>query len=242
MQYSDTTNFTGIIQRSERLCNLGSGGISGNTQLLKEFTGLHNEAYNEIWMAGMSVDKHNRIDDYNYTDFPDATITMVLNQADYTLPVAVSGGNVASLLRIKGVYVTINGYRQYLSQMEDTDLLGSVATEPTKYLTNGKSIIFQYPFNAITLTKYGSVFNVEFQRVPAAFLYTDTTKVPGFMESYHDLIPIRAASKYLLPTNSPLSNQYDAQFYKRLQLFKRDITRFDDNSPGVITSETVISI
>lgn len=235
MQYSDTTNKNGIIQREEALCNIGDGGISGDTTLLKQFTGYNNSAYHEIWMAIMSVDKNNKADDYNYTNYPDAPITMVLNQQDYTIPVAVTGGNVASFLRLGGVYFLYNNERTYLTQMTADDVLSSTSGEPTKYKLNGQSIFFNCPLNQATLTKYGSLFYVEFQRVPDAFLYTDTTQQPGFLETYHDLIPLKASAMYLLPKDLNLSTAYEQRFLTRLEFLKRDIANLDDNSPKQIT-------
>lgn len=241
MQYNDSTfaNGGGIIQRNEMLCSIGAGGISGDTNLLKQFTMLNNLAYYEIWMAGLSVDKNNRLDDYNYTDLPDAPITMVLSQADYTLPVAVTSANVATFLRLKGVYYLLNGNKQYLDQLPDNKSLTTVAGEPYAYYLNGKSIIFDRPFNAATLTKYSSLFHVEFQRTVDAFTSADTTQQPSLMETYHDLIPLKASALYLQPIDINLANQFDAMFYRRLQLFKRDITMFDDNTPQAITPESV---
>lgn len=231
MQYNNTTDKNGIIQRNEALCSIGDGGISGDTILLKQFTGLNNQAYFEIWSAQMSVDRNFRSDDFNYTDLPDSSITMVSGQADYTLPVAVVSANVATFLRLKGVYFLYNGVRTYLTPMDETDTLTTTSGEPTKYQLNGKSIIFQCPLSAATLTKYSSVFHIEYQRVPDAFLYDDTTQQPGFLETYHDLIPLRSSALYLLPIDANLSARYDQQFYERLENFKRDIAMMDDKRP-----------
>lgn len=230
MIYSDTTlALDGIIQSEEQLCLLGNGGISSNSTLLKQFTNLNNRAYHEVWMAYLSVDRNNRADDYNYTDLPDAPITMVVSQANYSLPVAVTSANISTFLRLKGVYFLLNGNRQYLTPMDSLESLSTVAGEPTQYYINGKSIIFNCPFSADTLTKYSSIFHVEFQRVPDAFLSSDTTQQAGFMETYHDLIPLKASAIYLLPTNPQLANQYEQRFINRLELFKRDVAKMDDN-------------
>jgi len=221
---------------------MGDGAISGDTTLFKQVTGLINASYYEIWMAGLSVDKNNRLDDYNWTDLPDAPITMVLSQADYTIPVAYVGANVATFVRLKGIYYLLNGNKQYLTQLPDNSSLTTVTGEPYAYYINGKSIIFDRPFNAATLTKYSSLFHLEFQRTVDAFTSADTTQQPGFMETYHDLIPLKASALYLQPININLANQYDAMFYRRLQLFKRDIAMFDDNTPQAITPETVNSL
>lgn len=219
----------GLIQRCEDLCGIGDGGISGNTTLLKQFTGFINVVFDKMWMAQMSVDKNIVSDDPNYTNIPDAPITMVLNQADYQLPVAVVGGNFSTFLRLKGVYFIVNGQRIYLTPMEEDDVFTSVAGEPTKYKLNGKSIIFQCPLSAATLTKYSSVFHVEFQRSGDAFVYTDTTQQPGIMGTYHDSIAIGASSMYLKPINLQLSIAYNNDFLTELENFKRDIANIDSS-------------
>lgn len=234
--FSDTTLATqGLIQRCEALCSMGNGAISGDTTLLKQFTGYINAAYDKMWMAHMSVDKNWRADDPNYTDIPDAPITMVSGQADYTLPVAVTSANVSTFLRLKGVYFIANGVRTYLTPMGPTDTLTTTAGEPTKYQLNGKSIIFQCPLNSATLTKYGSVFHVEFQRVPDAFTSSDTTQQPGILGTYHELIAVEASSMYLKPIDMNLSISLHNDFLTELENFKRDVTRMDDRSPKGFT-------
>lgn len=235
MQYNDIAGKTGIVQRNEMLCLLGDGGITNDATLLKQFTGLSNEAFFEIWMAGLSVDKNNRMDDYNYTDLPDAPITLIVGQADYTLPVAVTSANLATFIRLKGLYFTASGVRMYLNPMDSLENMTTVQNEPSAYYINGKSFLFNCPPNAATLTKYASIVHAEFQRSPDAFLSTDTTQQPGIMETYHDLIPLRASAKYLLPVNPDLSVRYDQQFYTRLELFKRDVAKMDDNRNTIIT-------
>lgn len=230
--FSDITLATqGLIQRCESLCSMADGAISGDTTLLKKFTGHINSAYDKMWMAQMSVDKNIKSDDPNYTDLPDAPITMVLSQADYTLPVAVTSANVSTFLRLKGVYFIVNGQRTYLTPMLPTDTLTTTAGEPTKYQLNGKSIIFQCPFNASTLSRYSSVFHVEFQRVPDAFLSTDTTQQPGILGTYHENIAVEASSMYLKPIDANLSMSYHNDFLTELENFKRDVANIDSSVP-----------
>lgn len=238
MQYSDTTNKNGIIQREEVLCGLGDGAISGESTLLKQFTGYNNAAYYEIWMAQLAVDKQWKRDDYNYTDLPDATITGVASQADYSLPVATVGANVATFLRLGGIYYEDNGVRIYLRPMDASEAFTSIDNVPYGYRNDGKSITFNCPLSSAFVTQYPT-FHVEFQRVPDAFTSADTTQQPGFMETYHDLIPLKASSLYLLPVNPQLSQLYEQRFLSRLDLFKRDIAQMDDNSNRAFESEVI---
>ena len=234
--FSDTTLATvGLIQRCESLCSMGAGAISGDTTLLKQFTGYLNGAYDKMWMAQMSVDKNIKSDDPNYTDIPDAPITMVLSQADYTLPVAVTSANVSTFLRLKGVYFIANGVRTYLTPMTAEDTLTTVAGIPTKYQLNGKSIIFQCPLSASALSLYSSVFHVEFQRVPDAFLSTDTTQQAGILGTYHEYIAVEASSMYLKPIDLKLSTAYHNDFLSELENFKRDVANIDSSVPHRLT-------
>jgi hypothetical protein len=238
MNYSNITDKNGIIQREEALCLLGDTGISSNATLLKQFTAYNNEAYYEVWMAQLSVDKQWKRDDYNYTDTPDASITTVTSQADYTLPVATAGANMATFIRLGGVYYEDNGVRIYLRPMTPDETFTSIDNVPYAYRNDGKSLVFNCPLSAEFVSRY-SVFHVEFQRSPDAFLSTDTTQQPGFMETYHDLIPLKASSMYLLPTNPQLSQLYEQRFLTRLELFKRDIAQMDDNAGRNFESELI---
>jgi len=238
MQYSDTTNKNGIIQREEMLCGLGDGGISNDSTLLKQFTALNNSSYFEIWMEEMAADFSQLADDYNYTDIPDAPITTVTGQADYTLPVATVGANVATFLRVNGLYYTQGGERIYIRRMNPDETLSSTNGVPTSYIINGKSITFNCPLTADFVSLH-STFHVEFQRIPDAFTSADTTQQPGFMESYHELIPLRSSAKYLLPLNPNLSQLYTNEYEKLLMKFKRDISNVDDQQDQNITSEYI---
>lgn len=238
MLYSDTTNKTGIIQRNEMLCSMGDGTISGDTTLLKQFTGLNNEAYHEIWMAELSVDNKAIADDFNYADYPDAPITLVTGQADYTLPVAVTSANVATFLRLNGIYYKMGNERIYLRPMESDETRSDTSGTPTAYKLNGKSFFFDHPVSADFVSRV-TVIHAEYQRVPDAFLYDDTTQQPGFMETYHDLIPLRASAKYLMPIDMNTANSYNNEFLRRLELFKRDIAKLDDSFDSSITSEPI---
>ena len=237
-EFSNTTTKAGLIQRSEALCLLGDTGISANATLLKQFTAYLNEAYYEVWMAQMSANRTWLADDFNYTDKPDATITLVTSQADYTIPVAVASANVATFLRLNGVYTIKNGARTYLRAMEASEDLRAIDGTPSAYRMNGKSITFDVQPSATYVSDLTS-FHMEFQRIPDAFLSTDTTQQAGFMETYHDLLPLKASAIYLLPTNTQLATQYEQRFLTRLELFKRDVANLNDTEDRNITSEYI---
>ena len=145
MQFNNTAG-VGIIQRCEALSLLGDTGISGNTILLRQFTGAVNQAYLEIVSQIMKVDTNWKFDDFNYNDYPEAPINLVASQRDYTLPVATVGANIATVLRINEVWVlNTSGLRQRLELMSANEEFDYISTgTPTKYRTDGKIYLHEY--------------------------------------------------------------------------------------------------
>lgn len=239
MQYNNTTDKNGIIQREEFLCGLGDGGISGDSTLLKQFTALNNESYWEVFMAILTVDKRWKADDFNYTDYPEAPITMVASQRDYELPVAVTGANLATLLRVNRVWVLdAQGNRQELSRMEEGDDFDYTTTgQPSRYRLHGKSIYLDVRPNSTSVTLTNGLI-IQFQRIPDAFTSADTTQQPGFMATYHDLIPIRSSAKFMMRSDPKVAAQLNQEFYERLGIkptLAGAIADMDDNASMQMT-------
>lgn len=222
MIYTDTTNKNGLLQLCEQLCSIGDGGISGDATLKAMFTNYLNMAQSQAVAAILQVDKNHNYDDYNYTDLPDAPITLVANQQDYTLPVASVGANLSTLVRVKGVYFLLNNIRTYLPYMRQDEALYSVAGEPYSYRLNGKSLFFNIPPNAATVTKYGT-FHVEFQRIQDKFTTSDTTQEPGLIEIYHPALAVKASAIYMLPIDRTLSLTYSSGDMNRPAMFENEL-------------------
>jgi hypothetical protein len=253
MKLSQTTNKDGLLQVSETLSLLGDGGITSNTTLTRQFINYINQAYWEVFMAILTVDKNWKADDFNYTDYPEAPITLVDSQRDYELPVAVTGANIATLLRVNRVWVLdTQGNRMLLEAMDTDEDFDYITTGiPTKYRLHGKSIYMNVrpASGQVTLT---SGLIVQFQRVPDPFAYADldgnkeSTQQPGFMETFHDLLALRASAKYLRPTNSTLAQQYDNEFYARLGIppptLVGAISNMDDNKAKGISTKPICHI
>ena len=103
MQYSDTTNKNGLLQRMEFWTNLGDAGITGNTLLKAQFTQGLNNWYHKV--VTMILASHDEIDwdDVNHADFPVLTTDLVANQQDYSIPAS------EKVLKIKRVEWTPDG-------------------------------------------------------------------------------------------------------------------------------------
>ena len=246
MQFNNTAG-VGIIQRCEALSLLGDTGISGNTTLLRQFTGAVNQAYLEIVSQIMKVDTNWKFDDFNYNDYPEAPINLFASQRDYTLPVATVGANIATVLRINEVWVlNTSGLRQRLELMSANEEFDYISTgTPTKYRTDGKSIYMNIRPSATAVTLTGGLI-IKFQRIPDAFTITDTTQQPGFIETFHELIPLKASAMFLLPINPQLSSLYSsgnmdapARYESMTKQLISAYRNMNDDIPNVISFEKV---
>ena len=214
-QYSDTTNKNGIIQNIESLCNLGDAGITGNTTLFAKITGFVNQANQDVAIALMQADKRWQYDDFNNTDLPRATATLVADQRDYTLPAASSSGNAATLLGIaKVVVMDANSTSQErilrLTDRDEAFLNNQYATSglPLVYKLVGNSIKIWPAADSGTNVTLSNGLVIYFKRTPVAFTTSTTTTQPGFMAPFHDILEFAAAGKYMLPLNKKLGDSY----------------------------------
>lgn len=227
MVFNDTTNKNGIVQLVERLCKLGDGGITNDTTLFKQITGDINQAYKKVAMAMLQVDKNWKFDDSNYTDFPIATINLVDQQRDYTLPASTTGGNASTLWRVNRVRVKDSAGEYYdLSlldpQADETRTATAYTGTPTHYRMIGNSIrLSPIPnTNNVTLT---AGLEITFQRSGTEFTTASTTAQPGgIFDTYHDLLAYDASATYLMPFNTQLAINYMQIFNNRLEMLKDD--------------------
>jgi hypothetical protein len=241
MVFSDTTNKNGIVQYTESLCRLGDGGITNDTTLFKQITGYLNQAYKKVSMALLRVDRRWKFDDTNYTDFPIATIDLVSNQRDYTLPASTSGGNASTLWKVNLVEILdINGNYNKIDIMPDGELETTDTGVPAKYKVIGNSIRLQnIPLSgSVTLT---AGLRITFQRSIVEFTTASTTVQPGFFDSYHDLLAYDASASYLMPINTQLAINYSQIFENRLKLLQKDYSNKNDDVEYVISPVTIYS-
>ena len=247
MDFNKTSDNSGLIQLCEDLCKMGRTGISGNTPLLQQFTSYINMGLGVVWHNILQVNKNAKQDDYNYTTIPDAPITTVADQQDYTIPVASTGANVNTLQRINGIYYEVDNERVYLRPMDNDEALSGNSGFPTAYRIQGKSIFFDRPLSSEFVAAH-SVFHVEFQRIPSYFVSGDTTKQAGFLAIHHPLLAIYASAMFMKPIDPSLSRQYSSgrddipgDFESGIQRLKLDYAKIDDNFDNRMTMRSARS-
>ena len=235
MQFSNTTDKNGCIQFTESLTKLGDGGITNDTTLFKQITSYFNQGCKKVEIALLRVDKNWRWDDFNYTDFPIATINLVDQQRDYTLPASTSGGNAATLWKVNRVRILgLNGLFYDIlplpADWDETQVGATYSGNPRWYRMIGNSIRLSPIPKAGSITLTGGL-EIQFQRSGVDFTTASTTAQPGFTDAYHDLPCYDAAASYLLPINPDLAVKYMTIFNQRLSLLGDDWTNRNDDTP-----------
>jgi hypothetical protein len=192
MQFSETTNRSGIIQACEDYCNLGATGISGNTGRLQSFTRWVNDGGREIWSV-IVRSAHNWIyDDSNQTDLPQAATDLEDGVGKYSIP---NGALRIRRIEIKDendVWTVITPYA--LENLpEAVDEFYSENGIPTYWRVVGTTIELK---PAPNYDKTGGL-KVYFDRECVSFVTTDTTAVPGFASTFHDALAKYASIQWL---------------------------------------------
>jgi len=188
LQFSDTTNKNGIIQRIEFDTNLGDGAISGNATLLSQITSIINAGMSRATALIIAADGRWSWDDTAHTDQSVATTDIVSGQGDYTI-LNNTPNSTKDYLKVERVEIK-NSAGQWI-KLNERDLVrykGSISQErttsgvPSSYDFNGTSIFFD------AKPSYDSTGGVMiwFSRSQINFSTTDTTKRPGFASIFHE--------------------------------------------------------
>lgn len=245
MQFNDTSNRTGIIQRIEKQTGLGDAGITGNSVLLKVMTQSVNNAYDEIMPLLLSYSDTIRFDDTNHTDLPIGTLNIVSGQPDYTITV---DDNSLDILNITDVRIlgsaTATLYADLTRVTLDDPLFKDIMSPNTgdtgtpQYWLENNNTIFLYPkpnYNATNGIK------IYFERIESYFVSTDTTKVPGIPRIFHSLLADIPSHEWLCenkPANTAMITRLEAKIaMKKRQL--SDIIATRNPSRTVITTAPI---
>jgi hypothetical protein len=190
-----------MIQDMEMLLNFPDGGISGDSTLIMQVTGLVNQAYLKTIAYVLGLDPRWVWDDSNYGTLPIATATLVNNQEDYYLPGAEdSSTNASTFLRLLKVSVKDNAGQETVikhTDMSEAELNRMYTTSgvPEYYKLYGNTLkLFPAPATgSVTLTNGLKCY---FQRSPDLFSSDGPTQIPGIPEPFHRMITLEASMDY----------------------------------------------
>jgi len=190
-QFNDTTNGTGLVQMYEEEIGAQPGDVSGNTVKLKRFTAKANAALDRYFAIAVQASGRWQLDDSNHEKYNIIEADLIANQRDYAFTVDGQGNLIKDIYRVlikdeNGVYYEVFPVDQQSDEYMDGFWSGQNQTgRPTRYDKTANGIFLD------CLPDYNWRLNEEGQRGVKIFVnresdyyvYTDTTKKPGY--PYH---------------------------------------------------------
>ena len=189
MQFSDTTNNTGIVQQVRDLMRVDS------TQWpTSRIVNSVNNWLDTVAGYAIGADRRFQWDDTNHTKLPIGTTNLTANQSDYSFLTDEQGNTILNLIRVD-ILDSTGAYRQ-LTPIDQINIDGAVdqalvtAGLPTQYDKIADNVVRLYPKPVASVTN-GLKFY--FQRTPSYFTADDTIKAPGVPALLHRGFVIAAA-------------------------------------------------
>lgn len=241
MQFSDTTNLTGIVETLARYTGTQTSTTSSYT-LAQKTLDINNAYVHFINLASRAAGKR-QVDDTNNTTLPLLLSNMVSGTSTYSFKVdeASPTNQVLELqkLRIKDA----NGkWTDYLTQIDknevDISQFQDITGTPEYYDLMGDNVVF-YP-----TPNYSNTDGIEFTvtRTPIYFLTSDTTKKPGIPDMFHEYLVLRPAYFFCVSKGLPQATAYRDM----MLLMEKEIQHYYSNRnktlQDVISPEEINSI
>jgi hypothetical protein len=181
MQFSETTNNTGIVQQVRDMLRVDS------TQYpTSRIVNSSNNWLDTVAGHAIGADRRFQWDDTNHTALPIGTTNLVANQSDYSFLSDEQGNRILNLVAIEVKDSTATWRKLVPREMTDDweaeDELQRTASQPTHYDKIADNIIRLYPKPIASVT---AGLKFYFQRSPSYFAATDTTKAPGVAPILH---------------------------------------------------------
>lgn len=207
LQFNDTTSARkGIIQLIEKRCGLNYGDISGNSDLMSDFTAEVNLAIDDAMHLIFQATGKWQYDDSNNTDYPILTHDLVQGQRDYPFVKDASGNLILDIYKVLvantgGIFYEIYPIDQQLDKAA-RPFWDNINTSslPTRYDKTGNALFL----DPIPNFNYAGGLKMFVNREMLYFTIADTTKMPGFAGPYHKYLALKAS--YGFASTKLLSN------------------------------------
>lgn len=197
LQFSDTTNYRGIVQEYEREIGANLGDVSGNTERRKQLTASVNLAFDDYLTLAIQTSGKWKFDDSNHTDFPEIVTDLVANQREYTFTTDENGNQILDVYKVyvlsDGKYKEIDPIDPDSEDVATTNYDGQNLTgTPSEYDKKANAILL----NLVPPANVTDGLKVSINREASYFVHTDTTKKPGVPGLHHKWFYLRPAMEY----------------------------------------------
>lgn len=240
MQYSDTTNRTGIVELLEDLTTTQSATDSSYPLATK--TRDINNAFSNFMSLAIRACGRWQVDDSNQTDYPIVTFDIVSGQDNYAFDRDGSSPSNQMIelhkLRIKDVNGKWTDIEQIDRREFDINQFQDITGTPEYYDITSNGVIF-YP-----TPNYNSDEGAELyvSRMPTRFTTSDTTKKAGIPEMFHEYLAVRPAYYYCLKEGLKQANGLGTEMLRMEENIKHFYAERNKGERNVITTEEINSI
>lgn len=201
IQFSDTSNRTGLVQRLEDVT--GTQSSTGFTLAMK--TSYLNQAYAWCLMKFNQFAGVWQVDDSNQTNLPIMTFTAVADQFDYNFLLDATSNQITEIYEVQ-VKDAANNWKKlklidYTQVDRPLEEIYKTSNLP-EYYDPGQNGFFVYPPFSSANAGAGKI-KVKYARNPVYWTTSSTTEKPGFADAFHDLVYLRAGYAYLRDNRLP---------------------------------------
>lgn len=161
-----------------------------------------NTALGNYIMLAMQAAGRWQVDDTNQVDYPIITTNLISGQQDYSFLYDATGNQILWIYKVRilqpsGLWITLT--QRDLQDGTDDPLNSTTTGIPTQYDLTANGIIL----TAIPNYNMTNGLEVYISRTPTYFLSTDTTKVAGIPDMFHEYLALRPAYFYCLDKGLP---------------------------------------
>ena len=235
IQFNDTTNRKGLVQFYEKEIGARRGLISGDSNLLKDFTADVNVALDDYLNLAIKSSGNWQFDDSNQTDYPMIKTNLISGQRSYVFTVDETDNLILDIYRVMvadsaGVFKEISPIDQQTYGSNTTSFYdGKNNTGKPETYDKTANGIFLDPIPNYSLTNGLKIF---INRETTYFTSSATTKKPGVPGIHHKYFYLKPALEYVrrnsLGNYSALSNQVsllEEEIKKYFGLREKDVKK-----------------
>lgn len=220
--FSNTTTKRGLVQFYEKELGFTYGDVSGDSELLLEFTARVNNALDDYLLLWAKSAGTWQGDDINHTDYPIITRNIVSGTRDYDFTSDGSGNRIVDLQKVLILPSTTATKYEEITPIDELDtdfseiLTSTNQGRPTQYGKLANAIFLDLIPNYSVSAGIKMIVN----REGSYFVSTDTTKVAG-VPAYHEYFYLKPAMEVARIKGLP---QYQA-LKEKVEEFEGDEAR-----------------
>lgn len=194
IQFNNTTTKRGLVQMYEKAIGANYGDVSGDSELLLEFTARANNALDNYLLLWAKSAGTWQADDINQTDYPIITANIVSGQRDYPFTTDGTGNRIVDIQKVLILPSSTSTNYIELKQVDELKdfssdiLINSTQGVPYQYGKLANSIFF----DPVPNYSVNNGIKMIVDREGSYFTSTDTTKIAG-VPALHEYLYLKPA-------------------------------------------------